>query len=185
MRIAIIVPDTLVALGLKHLLSSFFQTDAVIYKSIQELRDFQTESFDGYFVSAEAYITCSDLFLPRKSQVVIIGNNFTFKGDDILYLDTHSIEEEIIESIDSCLQVISDKKVSKRCEELSPREIDVLRCIARGLLNKETADELHISINTVLTHRKNIISKLGIKTVSGLSLYAIMNGIIAPKDQQQ
>ena len=62
--------------------------------------------------------------------------------------------------------------------ELSQREIDVLRLVANGHINKEIADILNISINTVLSHRKNITSKLGIRSVSGLSLYALMNGYI-------
>ena len=61
---------------------------------------------------------------------------------------------------------------------LSTREIDVLRLVAQGMTNKEIADKLSISINTVLTHRKNISAKLGIKSVSGLCIYAMMNGII-------
>ena len=64
---------------------------------------------------------------------------------------------------------------------LTPREITVLQLVVQGFINKEIADQLHISINTVLTHRKNITAKLGIKSVSGLSVYAIMNGIITPK----
>ena len=46
------------------------------------------------------------------------------------------------------------------------------------MTNKEIADRLIISINTVLTHRKNISAKLGIRSISGLSVYAIMNGYI-------
>ncbi len=63
--------------------------------------------------------------------------------------------------------------------ELSDREIEVLRCVAQGLMNKEIADKLNISINTVITHRKNINRKTGIKSVAGLTVYAIMQGIIA------
>jgi DNA-binding CsgD family transcriptional regulator len=62
--------------------------------------------------------------------------------------------------------------------ELSSRERDVLREIASGKTNKEIADSLFISVNTVITHRKNLTAKLGIRSVSGLSLYALMNGII-------
>ena len=62
--------------------------------------------------------------------------------------------------------------------ELSNREIDVLKLIAQGFINKEIADKLNISLNTVLSHRKNITSKLGIKTVSGLTFYSIANGYI-------
>jgi DNA-binding CsgD family transcriptional regulator len=48
----------------------------------------------------------------------------------------------------------------------------------QGNLNKEIADMLNISLNTVLTHRKNIINKTGIKTVSGLTFYCLRNGLI-------
>ena len=62
--------------------------------------------------------------------------------------------------------------------ELSERETDILREVALGKTNKEIADHLFISAHTVITHRKNITRKLGIKTVSGLTVYAILNKII-------
>ena len=64
-------------------------------------------------------------------------------------------------------------------QPLSERELDVLRLIALGFLNKEVADKLNISLNTVLSHRKNITAKLGIKTVSGLISYCITHGYIS------
>ena len=67
-------------------------------------------------------------------------------------------------------------------EDLSLREIDVLKLIVKGFINKDIADKLCISLNTVLTHRKNITSKLGIKSVSGLTFYAMMNGLISEND---
>jgi len=62
--------------------------------------------------------------------------------------------------------------------QLTPRETEILKLIVKGYLNKEIADELNISHNTVLTHRKNIIAKTGIKTVPGLTFYCIRNGLI-------
>ena len=62
--------------------------------------------------------------------------------------------------------------------DLSDREKEVLVLVARGLLNKEIADKLCISINTVITHRKNITRKTGIKTTPGLTVYAILNGLV-------
>ena len=62
-------------------------------------------------------------------------------------------------------------------QPLTKRETEVLRLLTQGLLNKEIADKLGISLHTVISHRKNIISKLGIKTVSGLTIYAMMHGI--------
>ena len=62
--------------------------------------------------------------------------------------------------------------------ELSDREKEILVSVAQGLLNKEIADKHNISINTVITHRKNITRKTGIRTVPGLTVYAILNNLI-------
>ena len=61
---------------------------------------------------------------------------------------------------------------------LSAREKEVLVCVAKGLINKEIADQLNISIHTVITHRKNISRKTGIKTVAGLTVYALLNNLL-------
>jgi DNA-binding CsgD family transcriptional regulator len=63
---------------------------------------------------------------------------------------------------------------------LTKRETEVLKLIAQGQLNKEIAANLNISLNTVLSHRKNIISKTGIHTVSGLTFYCLSKGYILP-----
>ncbi len=62
---------------------------------------------------------------------------------------------------------------------LTNRETEILRLIVQGRTSKEIAEQLVISHNTVLTHRKNIIAKTGIKTVSGLTFYCIRNGLIS------
>ena len=66
--------------------------------------------------------------------------------------------------------------------ELSQREKEILKHVAMGLANKEIADKLFISMHTVITHRKNITKKLGIKTISGLTVYAIINGLLGMED---
>ena len=63
-------------------------------------------------------------------------------------------------------------------DTLSPREKEILVCVAKGMLNKEIADANNISIHTVITHRKNITRKTGIKTVAGLTVYALLNNLI-------
>lgn len=62
---------------------------------------------------------------------------------------------------------------------LSDREIDILKLLTTGLSNKEIAEKLNISINTVITHRKNISQKTGIKSVSGLTIYAVVKKLIS------
>ena len=61
---------------------------------------------------------------------------------------------------------------------LTERERTILRLVSLGLTNREIAEQLYLSTHTVITHRKNISSKLGIKSVSGLTVYAIVNNII-------
>ena len=62
--------------------------------------------------------------------------------------------------------------------DLSNRETDVLVCVAKGMTNKDISDMLNISVHTVITHRKNIVKKTGIKSVSGLTVYALLNNLV-------
>ncbi len=64
--------------------------------------------------------------------------------------------------------------------ELTAREKDILVSVAKGKLNKEIADEYNLSVYTIMTHRKNITRKTGIKSVAGLTVYAMLNGLIDP-----
>ena len=63
-------------------------------------------------------------------------------------------------------------------ETLSERERDVIIAVVQGMQNKEIADHLCISINTVITHRRNIARKLQIHSAAGLTIYAIVNGLV-------
>ena len=65
-----------------------------------------------------------------------------------------------------------------REKALSDREIEVLSLVAQGKINKEIAEKLFISTTTVITHSKNIQEKLGIKSVSSLTIYAVMHGYV-------
>lgn len=66
--------------------------------------------------------------------------------------------------------------------ELSTRERDILIAVAKGKTNKEIADDFNISVYTVISHRRNISRKLGINSISGLTVYAIMNKLIDMSD---
>lgn len=81
--------------------------------------------------------------------------------------------------------LISDKRASigdDATEELTIREKDIIRDVALGLSSKEIADKNFISPHTVVTHRKNISRKLGIKSISGLTIYAIINKLVSVDD---
>jgi DNA-binding CsgD family transcriptional regulator len=97
--------------------------------------------------------------------------------DDLIQISDSSV------SISECINKNTDEnclceqKAMK--EQLSEREIDVLIQLVKGLSNKEIADILNISIHTVISHRKNITMKTGIKSESGLTIYAITRKIVS------
>lgn len=76
----------------------------------------------------------------------------------------------------------SGEEQSDDSEVLSLREKEILAAVAHGKTNKEIADDLFISINTVVTHRKNIARKTGINSIAGLTVYAILNHIVEISD---
>ena len=67
-------------------------------------------------------------------------------------------------------------------QELSLREKDIIRLVAHGLANKEIADRLSLSFHTITTYRKNISSKLNIHSTAALTIFAILHGIVDPKE---
>ncbi|MBO7636502.1 MAG: response regulator transcription factor [Paludibacteraceae bacterium] len=89
--------------------------------------------------------------------------------------------EEDPSSILSKLRNYSEIKSNSSAEscDLSQREKEVLVLVAKGFTNKEIADQLNISIHTAIAHRKNITSKTNIKSISGLTIYALLNNLIS------
>ncbi|MBR0297306.1 MAG: helix-turn-helix transcriptional regulator [Paludibacteraceae bacterium] len=96
------------------------------------------------------------------------------------FADHCAIEDDILRPALTKLQPKSPRrKQMAEAEELSEREKDVLVQLVRGLSNKEIADVLCISTHTVISHRKNITRKLNIHSTAGLTIYAIVNKLIA------
>lgn len=168
MDVVIALDDTAQALGIKYILDRYFDISADT--NCNDFQSIESDQATLYIVSADCWCENQDFFIPRRNRTIITG-----KGID--RLDTTNDESGIIEQLRLLLKHHEPKR-SETSAELSPREIDVLRLVAGGLINKEIAERLNISFNTVLTHRKNISAKLGIKSASGLSVYAMMNGYV-------
>jgi len=93
---------------------------------------------------------------------------------------------ELLEELKKITGNRTSGKIKKESQfELSDRELTILKQVVIGLTNQEIADKLYLSIHTITTHRKNITRKLGIKTVSGLTVYALMNRIVDLNDMKQ
>jgi DNA-binding CsgD family transcriptional regulator len=95
-------------------------------------------------------------------------------------INLNDSKEEIYDKINALvLSGHTDRHFHKQLNYLSEREKTILKLVARGMTNKEIADRLFLSVHTVITHRKNITGKIGIKTISGLTVYAILRNIIS------
>ena len=106
------------------------------------------------------------------------------------YVDKNILKnfKEVVELNDNKQKVINkmlnlqnnndETSAQNESVDLSNREVDVLVCVAKGMTNKDISDMLNISVHTVITHRKNIVKKTGIKSVSGLTVYALLNNLV-------
>lgn len=73
---------------------------------------------------------------------------------------------------------LNQKNDESERSELTPREKEILKGIVIGLSNKEIAAKINVSVNTVMTHRRNIASKLQIHSPAGLTIYAIASKLV-------
>ena len=120
-------------------------------------------------------------------------------GNTALVALTYSnYEESVLRQYDECIGIYDNaariiqklrnaidensKNPKNDLNELSSREKDILAAVAMGKTNKEIADEFNISIYTVISHRRNISQKLGINSIPGLTVYAIMNKLVDISD---
>ena len=182
-KIAVVLPDTLLFLGLQSLFDNYFPEVEVChltsFKEVSQKQ--QNDSFSHYLTDTDTFILHLDYFLPRRT--MILQANAESLSLPTNMISTKQPLEQMIDQLEHWFS--TDDAVATQTEKgkgLSEREINVLQQIVKGYTNKEIADHLSISLNTVLTHRKNITAKLGIKTVSGLTFYAMMNGIVSVEE---
>ncbi|MDR0364345.1 MAG: LuxR C-terminal-related transcriptional regulator [Bacteroidales bacterium] len=195
-RIAVIEPSQIVQQGIKALL--------------KEEEEFEIAyCFDDYqsFKNAVEDINL-DIILLNPGLVMFhkqfdVRNFFTEYPDMILVAILYTFfDDETVKSFDGSIDIYDNRgKISKKLKKLlslkqkdgsnaqdksglSMREKEILVAVAKGLTNKEIADKHFISIHTVISHRKNITRKTNIKTVSGLTIYAMINNLLAPEDLQ-
>lgn len=198
-EIAIVAPNTLTSLGLQNLLEEIIPMATIrVFRSFAELMDDTPDMYAHYFIASQIYFEHTAFFLPRKPKTIVLAggeNQPQLSGVPTLniYQDEKSLIKDILrlhryghrqghpDKQPDGLHAAMPPHVSANTpneHDLSAREIEVLVLITKGLINKEIADKLNISLTTVITHRKNIVEKLGIKSVSGLTIYAVMHGYV-------
>ncbi len=190
-EIAIIDSNSLARMGLENLLEEIIPTVTIrTFGSFAELMADTPDMFVHYFVSIQIYLEHTAFFLRKQYQTVILCNAETQAQlpTGMLSLDINQDEQHLVKSILKLHQqghksghpgVRPNQSPQMPLQnDLTMREIEVLSLVARGFSNKEIAQKLSISLTTVITHRRNITDKLHIKSVAGLTMYAVMHGYI-------
>ena len=193
-RTIIIEPSEIIREGIKLFLEEnpCFQVTAC-FSDLQSFdnkpvkEDFHIIIFNPAIIKFHETVNIRNLFAdyPNVYLIAILYQHVdmetlqNFDGILDIYDEGWKIPKKILKIIDSAQQH-NDQIVDNI--ELSDREKDILIALAQGLTNKEIADKLYISTHTVISHRKNIVRKTGIKTVSGLTLYALFNNLVSQDD---
>ena len=187
-KIAIIDANTLATLGLKQMLQNVMPIMTVdTYGSFTELEANHPEQYFHYFVSMNVVLENKPFFLAQRKKTIVL----TLSLDTMSQLsEFHSLcinvpESELVRSLlmleqhaHGHGQNLPPMPKALQQKILSDREIEVMSLIVQGFINKEIADKLNIGLSTVITHRKNIMDKLGLKSVSALTIYAVTHGYV-------
>ena len=147
---------------------------------------------DYIIMSQSEFDRSADLFISKpellEKTVLVRDGNEEGPAPEPTQHDLHSIihlreeKESIIQKIENLIDLRGQRDSGSLSTKLSPRETTIVRMVSQGLTNRQIAEKLFLSAHTVMTHRKNISSKLGIKSVSGLTIYAIVNNIITMEE---
>ena len=187
-KMAIVDPNTLAAMGLKAILLNVMPILTIdTYGSFAELEANNSEQYVHLFVDMSIVLQHRAFFAGRNRRTIVLT---TSVEPEKQLADFHSLcinvpEAQLVRQLLMMVQHnhhqgknLPPVPKALTAKILSDREIEVLALIVQGLINKEIADRLNIGLTTVITHRKNIMDKLGMRSVSALTIYAVMHGYV-------
>ena len=175
-------------MGLKQILQNVMPIMTVdTFGSFAELQSNNPDDYFHYFAAMSIVLENKDFFLERrrKTFVLTLSLDTMSQLSEFHCLCVNVPEQQLVRSLLALQQhghgggrnmppmpEVLNQKI------LTDREIEVMSLIVQGFINKEIADKLNIGLATVVTHRKNIMDKLGFKSVSALTIYAVMHGYV-------
>ena len=183
-NIAVIEPSQIIFEGISNIMMKFKKNFYLYRFSDLEEMKYSTsrESFNIVVINPSVIQNRLTEFVKLKNNhpnILWIALVYSFFDDELLHKfdDTLSVTASLDQIFNKLGQINNNADKSQH-EDLSDRETEVLTQMVKGFSNKEIADKLYISIHTVISHRKNITEKTGIKSLSGLTIYAITKKII-------
>ena len=185
-RILLIEPSEIVVAGMEAIIekSSEFRLASTLpnlsyYKNRPDA--FDIVIINPAVIDYNERFDIRSIFSSEEHETAVVALTYTSYDENVLrqYDECIGIYDSAARIFQKLNNALKERKESKsELYELSTRERDILVAVAKGKTNKEIADEFNISIYTVISHRRNISRKLGINSISGLTVYAIMNKLI-------
>lgn len=190
-KVAIVEESAVIAEGLRALLAAEGE-----FETVYVAEDLRTLNERFALVEPDVVIVSTSLScgLPRNVRAAypdlrntaVVALSVAVRDDEILrqfdgVLNIYDKPSSMVKKLRAAVEQ-SEANPYDESHDLSERERDVLVRVAKGLSNKEIADDLNISIHTVMSHRKNIVHKTGIKSVAGLTVYALLNNLLDRND---
>lgn len=179
-------------LGLRHLLKGL--NTSIQFEAYESLSNLDLANLPENLVLCLAHNILPEPPMPMLDKIlgcneavklILLAKNKHVDDRILAYFDAIITPKQPEPAISSAIEKLCadfEGSEQKASEDLSVREREILRCVALGQTNKEISENLNISAHTVITHRKNITAKLAIKTIAGLTVYAVLNGIISPDE---
>lgn len=200
--IAIIVPNTLAGIGLADIIHKMMPgAEICLFNRFAELvASPDADAFFHYFVSSQEVLAGASYFLQCQHKTIVLthGDESGHLPQGFHTLNVYQSESDLVCSILSLAnrshkgrgaepEVVKQARSHARSEakpmpRLTPRESEVLRGVVEGLINKEIAARMGVSVATVITHRKNLTEKLGTRSVSALTIFAVTHGLVRSED---
>jgi len=187
-KIVIVISlSDIVLTGLAEILKGSLASEVILLHRADEIIDYPELKGHVIVVATAAELEKSSSFI---SQILSMADNIQFMPFDFdsnsahsnLVLNLNDTPSLICYKINEALNSFFSSAGKENDTELTRREIEVLQLVTKGYSNKEIADQLFVSTHTVISHRKNISEKTGIKSASGLTMYAILKKIIDVSD---
>lgn len=191
-KIAIVDSNILACMGLERILEELIPVaEIVACESFEELLSKDEADFIHYFVSSRIYFEHTAYFRAKKGRsIVMVGGEMSING--VATLNVCQSEAALIHELVALQRhghhenmprhavgqgMDAPHALSPKEPLLSARETEVALLLCQGCINKEVADKLNIGLTTVITHRKNIMEKLGARSLADVIVYCVMNGI--------
>ena len=189
--IAIIDRNTLSGIALRSILwDTFSNVEIHLYNTMESFIRDSNRHFVHFFVHSDILFRHIDEFVTLRNRTTVLhegnGNRFAKEGFNVLdlSLSENDLKKRILQTqMVSRYEEQGETKGRKRMgNDLSSREQEVLLLMVKGLINKEIAEKLNISLPTVIFHRNNICEKLQTRSIGRLTIFAVLSGLIDIND---